>query len=170
MKQKTEDLYNVKDVKRVRELLLKEQDGYDLLTLSEVLPNQSVLDHNHKNLFVRGVLNRATNSMVGKIENAFNRYMKHWYSGTISNFLRQCAEYLERKDDTRFRHTQWIKDLKVQFNKLNEAQKAKIIVAFGSIDGKNGKARKEIFAKIVLDRELGYEVINNKLKEIINGN
>lgn len=166
MKQKTKDLYNVKDVKEVRELLITEQDGYDLLTLSKVLPNQQVLDHNHKNLFVRGVLNRATNSMVGKIENAFNRYMKHWYTGTISNFLRQCAEYLERKDDTRYRHSHWQKVVKTEFNKLNEAQKKSVLLFFGTEEGRNAKERKELFAKIALNRDYGYEKIITTIKGV----
>lgn len=166
MKHKTQDLFNVKDVKEVRELLVREQEQYDKLTLSLMHPSQYVLDHDHQNLFVRGVLNRATNSMVGKIENAFNRYIRHWYNGTISNFLRQCATYLERPPDTRYRHPQWQKQLKVQFNKLTEGQKRLLLEALGSVDGKNGKERKALFAKIILNRDLGYEFINEKLKGV----
>lgn len=106
--------------------------------------------------------------MLGKIENAFNRYIKHCYTGSLSNFLRQCANYLERPTDERYRHTQWQKQLKVQFNKLSEGQKRKVLESFNKQDGKNSKERKEIFSKIILDRSLGYEIISNKLKGLTN--
>jgi hypothetical protein len=160
----TRDLFNVKDVKEVRELLVQEQEQLDKLTLSLMHPSQYVLDHNHQNLFVRGVLNRATNSMLGKIENAFNRYIRHWYTGSLSNFLRQAATYLEQPPDERYRHPQWQKQLKVQFNKLSEGQKRTVLESFGKPDGKNSKERKDVFAKIVLNRDYGYEKINNILK------
>jgi hypothetical protein len=166
LKIETKDLYGAKDVKEVRELLVQEQEQLDKLTLSLMHPSQYVLDHNHQNLFVRGVLNRATNSMLGKIENAFNRYIKHWYTGSLSNFLRQCASYLEHPPDERFRHPQWQKQLKVQFNKLSEGQKRTVLETFEKPDGKNGKERKAIFAKLILDRNLGYEKINDILKGV----
>ena len=162
----TRDLFNVKDVKEVRELLVQEQEQLDKLTLSLMHPSQYVLDHNHQNLFVRGVLNRATNSMLGKIENAFNRYIRHWYTGSLSNFLRQAATYLEQPPDERYRHPHWQKQLKVQFNKLSEGQKRSVLESLGKPDGKNSKERKDIFSKIILDRALGYEVVNGKIKEI----
>ncbi len=64
----TEDLYSVSDVKRVRELLLKEQGGLDLLTKLEIPCKMAVLDHKHDiNQFVRGVLHRQCNVVLGKI-------------------------------------------------------------------------------------------------------
>jgi hypothetical protein len=102
--------------------------------------------------------------MLGKIENAFNRYIRHWYTGSLSNFLRQAATYLEQPPDERYRHPQWQKQLKVQFNKLSEGQKRTVLESFGKPDGKNSKERKDVFAKIILNRAYGYEKINNILK------
>lgn len=161
----TQDLYTTKDVQQVREQLLGEQDGYDVLTLSKVLPKQSCLDHNHNTLLVRGVLNRQSNAALGKLEGVYTRYLSYWYEGTLSTFLRQAANYLERPDDSRWRHPHFLKKLKSTFNKLPEGEKSKVIKDLGYEDGKNGKSRKEIFSKIILDRSLGYEIINNKLKE-----
>lgn len=169
-KKQTVDLYTTKDVTTVREQLLLEQEGYDKLTLTKVLPKQACLDHNHDTLLVRAVLNRQTNAALGKLEGVYTRYLKHWYEGSLPNFLRQAAVYLEREDDTRWRHPHFLKKIKTSFNKLNEAQKKSVLTGLGYYEGNNGKERKEIFSSVVLDRELGYEIINNKLKEISNGN
>lgn len=166
MDKQTTDLYTTKDVAVVRAQLIEEQESLCALTRTEILPRQAVTDHNHQSLFVRGVLNRATNSVLGKIENAYARYLAHWWKGSLSDFLRLAANYLEEPDNLRWRHPHWIKKVKTSFNKLNEAQKSKVLIGLGYEDGANGKARKEIFAKVVLDRELGYEVINNKIKDI----
>jgi hypothetical protein len=162
----TIDLYTTKDVQQVREQLLLEQDGYDVLTLSKVLPKQACLDHNHNTLLVRGVLNRQSNAALGKLEGVYTRYLKHWYHGSLSNFLRQAAEYLERPDDTRWRHPHFLKKLKTAFNKLPEGDKSKVLKDLGYDDGKNGKERKDIFSKVILDRSLGYEKINDILKGV----
>jgi hypothetical protein len=104
--------------------------------------------------------------MLGKIENAFNRYIRHWYTGSLSNFLRQAATYLEQPPDERYRHPHWQKQLKVQFNKLSEGQKRTVLESFGKPDGKNSKERKDVFAKIILNRDYGYEKISNILKGV----
>jgi hypothetical protein len=163
---KTKDLYTTKDVQQVREQLLIEQDGYDKLTFSKILPKQACLDHNHDTLLVRGVLNRQANAALGKLEGVYTRYLSYWYTGTLSNFLRQAAEYLERPDDTRWRHPHFLKKLKTAFNKLPEGEKSKALKNLGYEDGKNSKERKEIFSKVILDRSLGYEKINNILKGV----
>lgn len=168
MKHKTEtiDLYSTKDVAQVREQLLLEQENYDKLTLTEILPKQACLDHSHDTLLVRAVLNRQTNAALGKLEGVYTRYLSHWYEGNLSNFLRQAALYLEREDDQRWRHPHWIKKVKTEFNKLNEGQKKSILLSFGSEEGKNSKERKDLFAKIVLNRDYGYEKIITTIKGV----
>ena len=74
--------------------------------------------------------------------------------------------YLERPDDHRWRHTQWLKKVKTSFNKLNEKDKSDALKALGALDGKNGKERKEIFSKLILNREQGYEKIQSILKGV----
>jgi hypothetical protein len=161
----TKDLYTTKDVALVREQLLLEQDGYDKLTLTPVLPKQACLDHNHDTLLVRGVLNRQSNAALGKLEGVYTRYLSYWYEGTLSTFLRQAAEYLERPDDTRWRHPHFLKKLKTSFNKLPEGDKSKVLKDLGYDDGKNSKDRKVMFAKLILDRNLGYEVIHSSINQ-----
>jgi hypothetical protein len=167
-KHQTRDLYTPKDVKEVRELLLKEQYGIDVLTNTPVLPNQGCLDHSHDNLFVRAVLNRQTNAALGKLEGIYTRYLRHWYDGTLSDFLRGAAAYLERPVDKRWRHPHFLRKLKTSFNKLSEKDKGKVLAALGKHDGGNSTQRKKIFASLIMQRELGFTTIDNLIKEISN--
>lgn len=159
----TEDLYTTKDVKRVREKLTEEQDNLCAITGLEIPPKQHCLEHAHDNQqYVRGVAHRQSNAALGKFENVYTRYLSYWYPGKLSDFLRQCAAYLEQLPDTRYRHPGWIKKIQTLFNSLTESQKESILQALNST-GKNSKERKEAFKKIVLSREHSYE----KLRELI---
>jgi len=159
----TEDLYTIKDVKRVRDLLTKEQENRCAITGLEIPPKQHVLDHVHdSNQYVRGVAHRQANAALGKIENLHVRYLSYWYPGKLSDFLRQCAAYLEQDTDTRFRHPGHIKKICSIFNTLTEKQKEAILQALQET-GSNSKQRKEVFKKLVLSRKYSYE----HLKELI---
>lgn len=163
---KTEDLYTAKDVERVRKFLTEEQNNCCAITSIELAPKQHCLDHAHdENQFVRGVAHRQANSALGKLEGVYTRYLSYWYPGKLSDFLRQCAAYLEQPHDERFRHNGWIKKAKTMFNALNEKQKDQVLKELGYDTGSNGKQRKEIFAKLVLDRSLGYDTIRKTIKE-----
>ena len=166
----TIDLYTTKDTTRIRELLLKEQEGNCACTGLEIPPKTACLDHVHNSqCFVRGVLHRQVNSYIGKCENNFIRMIKWWYPGTISDLLREIADYLEETENkTEYRHPSFLKQLKVQFNKLNSSQMQEVLEYFGKPTGKNLAERKEIFSKIVLDKNLGHDKISsviNKIKE-----
>ena len=147
-----EHLYTTKDVARVRDKLKKEQNGIDPITRLEIPDKQSVLDHCHDSQFVRAVLHRQTNAVLGKIENAYIRYIKWWYDGTLSNFLRGCADYLDKEHEQKYLHPAFIKKLQVQFNKLNEIQKQNVLSYFGEENGCNAAQRKLYFKKFVLKR------------------
>ena len=153
-------LYSVKDVQKVREDLLIEQEGLDLITGLTIPPNQAVLDHDHNTQFVRGVLHRQTNVLLGKIENAYIRYIKWWYDGTLSDFLRGCADYLDKEHEQKYLHPAFIKKLQVQFNKLNEKQKQNVLLHFNEEKGCNASQRKLYFKKFVLKR-------NHSMNEIL---
>ena len=162
-------LYSVKDVQKVREDLLIEQEGLDLITGLAIPPNQAVLDHDHNTQFVRGVLHRQTNVLLGKIENAYIRYIKWWYDGTLSDFLRGCADYLDKEHAQKYLHPAFIKKLQVQFNKLNEKQKQNVLLHFNEEKGCNGTQRKLIFKKFILKRTHSMdEILEVIMKEKIN--
>lgn len=145
-------LYSAKDVQVVREKLLSDQEGLDLITGLPIPQKQAVLDHDHNTNFVRGVLHRQTNAFLGKLENAYIRYIKWWYVGTLSEFLRGCADYIEKEHPKEYLHPAFIKSLQVQFNKLNEKQKQSVLSYYGLENGCNMKERRLIFKKFILKR------------------
>ena len=162
------DLFNAKDKKQTKDLLLQEQEGLCFITRTPIYGANAVLDHRHdEDCLVRGVLNRQVNSCVGVVENAWNRYMKWWYTeDTLSNFLRKVADYLEKEEDGRYRHDAWIKRVNIEFNKLNEASKRAVLKELGQPEGGNGTERKKLFQKAVLTKEHTFD----KLKEVIERN
>ena len=112
-------------------------------------------------------MHKAANMSLGKIENIAVRYL-YWYPYTLPEFLRQVADYLEKEEDTRYRHTDWQKRVRVMYNKLNAKQQNKVLTVLGSIEGGNVKSRKELFSKVVLDRNLGYNVIVETIEKETN--
>lgn len=161
----TSDLYNAKEKALVRDILLKEQSNTCALTGLPLDKTHSVLDHGHDDdMFVRGVISRQSNSMLGVIENGWSRYMKWWYKGTVSDFLRQCAQYLERKPDFRYRHDQWLSKCSTMFNSLNEQGKKDTLEKLGQPTGSNATERKTLFRKALLTRKFSY----NTVKDLIH--
>ena len=145
-------LYTTKDVQTVREQLYKEQEGIDPITGLLIPEKQKVLDHDHSNHYVRAVLHRQTNAVLGKIENLWTRYLAWWYVGTLPEFLRGCADYIEKEHPREYLHPAFIKSLQVQFNKLNEKQKQNVLSHYGLEKGCNTKERRVIFKKFILKR------------------
>ena len=167
-KQIPKHLYTAKELKEVRKQLFDEQEGKCLLTHAEIQFEKSVLDHDHKTDYVRGVLHRNVNSALGRIENLYTRELSWWYTGTLSSFLKECAEYLNKKQDTRFIHSGFLKTLKIMFNKLSEGQKDAVLVSLGSDKGKNGVERKKLFNDVLLSRKHTKSEVVNVIKEVLN--
>ena len=165
---KTEDLYTAADITKVREQLLKEQQGHCALTGLK-LPSKIALDHIHNDeQLVRGVVSNTGNIALGKIENLHGRYIKWWYDGTLPDFLRASADYIEKHNgknkETRWRHLGWIKVARTRFNQLNAASQNKVLEHLGGTSQSNPAKRKDLFGKLVLDRKLGY----NTIMQLIN--
>lgn len=164
--QKPEHLYTPTDVRKTRQKLLEEQGGTDALTGLPLASKDAVLDHNHKTHYVRGVIHRQANAVLGKIENMWTRYLKFWYTGTLSSFLRSCADYLERRDDHRYIHPGWLRGCQTKFNALNESQKKKVLVALAQPEGDNAKQRKELFRKALNSKRFTLTQIEHILKGV----
>lgn len=164
----TEDLYTTKDTTRVRELLLKEQEGNCACTGLEIPPKTACLDHIHNSeCFVRGVLHRQVNSYIGKCENNYVRMIKWWYPGSISDLLREIADYLEETENkSKYRHPAWIKSLKVQFNKLSASQMKQVLKYFNKPEGNNLNERKKLFNEIILTRDYGYDILRTVINQV----
>lgn len=168
----TQDLYTAKDVALVRQLLYDEQLGKCALSNKQFNLRDYHVDHRHdEQQFVRGVLYKQSNMLLGKLENLSVRYLNHWYPEGLPSFLRQAADYIERTEkqpDTRYRHPGWIKRVKVLFNKLNAEQQNKCLLELGYNRGSNQKQRRDLFAKATMDRSLGFERIVSAI-EIMKG-
>lgn len=166
----TMDLYSVKDIKKVRDMLFKEQEGLDMLTSLNMEPNFACLDHSHDDKqYVRAVLHRQTNAALGKLENIWLRYLSYWYPYSLPTFLRQSADYLDKfskKPDKRYRHPDWIKKVKTLFNKLQSKQQDEVLFLFLGLKGKNIKERKNLFNTIVLDRNQGFLKIKDTILKV----
>lgn len=160
-------LTSQKDIKDCRDRLVREQEGLDAITGYELPTNKAVLDHNHSNDLVRGVVHRNANSLLGRIENGFTREMKWWYQGTIQDFLRQCADYLD-KEDVEVYHSGWIKTVMVQFNKLNAAEQNRTLKELGRYKLKMNllqrrKAMREVLTKRLVTKGEALEVIKGEI-------
>ena len=158
-------LYSPKDVAKVREKLYNEQGGKDALTGLELPTDKLCLDHCHQSQFVRGVLHRQVNAALGKLEGVHTRYLSYWYSGTLPDFLRQAADYLEKEQDTRYVHPGWLKKAQTMFNTLSEGDKRAVLEALGTSQGGNSTERKNLFKKALLTRKFSYEQVKTMIEE-----
>lgn len=166
MTKEVEHLYTTKDVAKVRDQLKEKQQHIDPITKLEIPPKQAVLDHCHKTQFVRAVLHRQSNAVLGKIENLWKRYLQWWYTGTLSDFLRGCADYLDTEHKQEYIHPAFMKMLQVKFNKLSEGKKQEFLLRVGEEKGCNGKERKLNFKKFLLKRTYTMKQVEDLLKEI----
>lgn len=158
-------LYSPKDVAKVRELLYNEQDGKDALTGYELPKDKTCLDHNHKTQFVRAVLHRQINAALGKLEGVHTRYLSYWYLGTLPDFLRQAADYLEKEDDHRYIHPGWVKKSQTMFNTLPEGDKRAVLEALGQSQGGNSTERKKLFKKALNTKQFTFEQVKKLIQE-----
>lgn len=173
---KSTSLYTTADVAKVRNLLLQEQEGIDPITGELIPKGQAVLDHCHDSQFVRAVLHRQSNAVLGKLENMHSRYLGWWYDGTLSDFLRGAADYLELDHPQEYYHPGWLKKAKTEFNKLNAGQQLKLLEMLQNdlqieldLSKTNLVKRKALFAKYLLKKQHNYAIITvllNKVKEI----
>lgn len=79
------------NIKNLRNQWLKEQNFLDPISKRKIkIPN---LDHCHDTGFCRGVLDREENAFLGKVENAYKRFLKH-KGVSIDEILLGVIEYL----------------------------------------------------------------------------
>lgn len=148
-------LYTSTDVKRVRDQLVKDQKGIDPI-LNEPFTETVCTDHDHSTMHVRAALNRNTNAFEGKVFNAYTRCLKWLTDVPLPDILRNLADYYEQDYSVNPLHPSWIKRLHIEFNKLNEADKQRVLSAMNLEAGANGKIRKEIFRKGLLTKNYTY--------------
>lgn len=164
----TKHLITTKDVAEVRKKLYDEQFGVDKLTGLPLQSKDAVCDHNHSTMYVRGVLHRQSNAVLGKIENMYKRYLAWWYSGTLPEFLRKCADYIEAKDDHRYVHPHWIKFMTTKFRALNEDSKKQVLKGMSRNEGANSKERISTFDKALKSGQFTMTQIEHLIRKVKN--
>lgn len=88
---------NPKDVKPIREQMLKEQNGVCAICSEPIAEGEAVLDHCHKTGHLRGVLHRGCNAFIGHMENnqPRNRITPTRLQQILNNFLFYVSNHKE---------------------------------------------------------------------------
>lgn len=159
------DLYTPADVKKVRDKLLQDQQGIDPITGLLIPDKQAVLDHDHKTQYVRAVLHRQTNVVLGKIENMWTRYLAWWYTGSLSQFLRGVADYLDKEHPEDYTHPRWLRRVTTDFNSLPEQQKRLVLLRLGQVEGENGAERKKLFESVLKGRKYDFNAVSQMIEK-----
>lgn len=137
-------LKDSKDAAQYRNELLKKQKSIDPI-IKEVI-TKPVLDHYHfENQHCREVLQNEVNAWEGKVQNAFNRYMKHLTDKPLYEILRNLADYLEKnnnipQEEQVIHHTALTVDVN-KFKRLPATQQNAILRDLGLTPGGNVKER-----------------------------
>ncbi len=118
-----------RDIKKLRDKYLKEQEGIDPITLLDI--QNPALDHDHSSTFIRGVLDRDSNQVLGKIESS----IKRWLNGVqipIYDLLRRFADYLENNKSTeQIIHPKSVSLLVKRFNRMKSEDQDFILTEHG---------------------------------------
>lgn len=166
---KTEDLHTPADIKRVRDFLVKEQEGLCAITGVKLEQGKVHLDHRHDDQqLVRGAVHHQGNMMLGKLENLATRYL-YWYPHGLPSFLRACADYLDLPVDKRFRHNGWKKKAMTLFNKLSSKQQDYLLQCLDQPTGKNLVERRANFQKAICSKAFTYERLYVLIDKILKG-
>ena len=150
---KRERLKNSSEAAKYRHELLKKQKGLDPITKEKV--TDPVLDHNHKGeQECRAVLDRTVNSFEGKVQNAFDRYIKHLTDKNLPTILRNLADYYEQDySETAIHHTALTIDVK-KFKALPAAQQCSVLESFGVVPESNTSKRANQARKLIKSGQL----------------
>ncbi|MCU6291933.1 hypothetical protein [Escherichia coli] len=150
-------LKDSKDAANYRNELLKKQNGIDPIINEPI--TKPVLDHYHYgNQHCRQVLQNEVNAWEGKVQNSFNRYMKHLTDKPLYEVLRNLADYLERNnsipdDEQVIHHTALTVDVN-KFKRLPATQQNAILEGLGVVPGSNTTARVKQARKLIKDGKL----------------
>lgn len=150
---KRQRLKNSKEASKYRADLLKKQKGLDPIIKEKV--QDPVLDHNHKGeQECRAVLDRTVNSFEGKVQNAFDRYIKHLTDKDLPTILRNLADYYEKDfSENPIHHTALTVDVK-KFKSLPAAQQISILESFGVMPESNSAKRANQARKLIKSGDL----------------
>ncbi|QOI72266.1 putative EndoVII packaging and recombination endonuclease [Erwinia phage pEa_SNUABM_50] len=150
---KRQRLKNSKEAAKYRADLLKSQKGLDPIIKEKV--KDPVLDHNHKGeQECRAVLDRTVNSFEGKVQNAYDRYIKHLTDTDLPTILRNLADYYEQDySNMHIHHTALTVDVR-KFKSLPSAQQCSILESFNVVPESNTAKRSNQARKLIKSGDL----------------
>ena len=134
---------------RYRDSLLERQGGVDPVLAKP--PIRPVLDHDHKSGRCRGTLENEMNAFIGKVENAYGRFLSHLTQESISAILRRLADYLEQDYSANpLHHTEIGKSVR-SFRSMSADAQKDLLRSLGAADEdmKNSKKRGDCFRKML---------------------
>lgn len=154
------------EIKPLREKMHREQKGIDPITRKPLSIKDGVLDHCHNTQKVRKVIHRQINAALGKIENAYKRYVKPVHPDvTLQVFLQGCIDYLNAPQSD-YLHPKWINKASSKFNTLNESQKDGLLERWGLPKGKNSTERLATFRKVLNTAVYDFDYVLAEIKII----
>lgn len=155
-------LKNSEDAAKYRKELLSEQKGIDPILKIKI--TKPVLDHYHQeNQHCRGVLQNEVNGWEGRVQNSFNRCVRHLTDKPLYEVLRNLADYLEKHNNTPeeeqvIHHTALTVDVK-RFKALPAKQQIDILEGFGLVAESNVKKRSNQARKLIKEGKLDMQLI-----------
>lgn len=123
---------NQQELAEVRARLLTSQGGLDPLTGLPV--RTAFVDHDHATGHVRGVLDRASNTLEGKVAGAFRRYMSHVDKSDWPKVLVNLSEYWAKDYSENPHYPNHLTVEVKQFARLTSSQQCFILTKIGCTD------------------------------------
>ena len=153
-------LKNSKEAAKYRQELLKSQKGLDPIIKEKI--QDPVLDHNHKGeQECRAVLDRTVNSFEGKVQNAFDRYIKHLTDKDLPTVLRNLADYYESDfSENAIHHTALTVDVN-KFKRMPAAKQIAILKSFGIEPETNNDKRSKQARALIKNGQLDINKYKN---------
>lgn len=112
-----------------------------------------VVDHCHKSGFIRGVICREANAVLGRIENAYCRMSESSRVQSLPQMLRNMADYLEAKP-AKHVHPLGFRQLYKRFMYLSKDEQIQAIedaggVAYIAHSKKNAEQRQKYYKQLI---------------------
>jgi len=112
----------------------------------------AVVDHDHCSGFVRGVVHRESNVLLGKIENAWKTRMNalvQRYELDLETILKRCAIWSTKQTD--IMHPKGLPIIVRRFGRLSSKEQRKILLDNGVEPANNAKLRMKQYRKMLIE-------------------
>lgn len=156
-------LKNSKDITEYRNQLIKEQNNIDPIILEEI--KAPCLDHCHITGVVRQVLDREVNCLLGKIENAFRRYLGHKTKKPLVDVLENVIKYLKQDYTQNPLHPTSVKVELRPFRRLKAQKQIKILESLNQNPKSTLKGRVQQIRKLIIKNVISSGTLKNLCKE-----